>query len=60
VHGAISQSVNLDELAWLEDGADYELKLFFAERHRTQSNMRIDTTLELRPTELPTAMSLFD
>ncbi len=60
VHGAISQSVNLDQLAWLEDGEDYELKLFFAERHRTQSNMRIDTTLELRPTELPTAMSLFD
>jgi fibro-slime domain-containing protein len=60
VHGAISQSIELDRLSHLEDGAEYELKLFFAERHRTQSNMRIDTNLELRNAELPAVNDLFD
>jgi len=60
VHGATSQTVNLDKLPWLTDGTDYELKLFFAERHTTQSNMRIDTTLELRNARLPTVSGLFD
>jgi fibro-slime domain-containing protein len=60
VHGALSQSVNLDNLSWLEDGKSYQLKLFFAERHYTQSNMRIDTTIEMMPAELPSMTYLFD
>ena len=60
VHSAVSQSINLDRLTHLEDGKDYGLKLFFAERHTTQSNCRIDTTLELRPAELPTVTALMD
>jgi len=60
VHGAISQTVDLDKVSWLTSGQDYELKLFFAERHTTQSNMRIDTTLELRNAQLPTVSGLFD
>jgi fibro-slime domain-containing protein len=60
VHSAISQTVNLDNIPWLTDGQDYELKLFFAERHTTQSNMRIDTTLELRNAALPTVSGMFD
>lgn len=60
VHAAISQTVDLDKVSWLVDGTDYELKLFFAERHTTQSNMRIDTTLELHPAALPTVSGLFD
>ncbi len=60
VHSAINQSVDLDDLAWLEDGEEYSLKFFFAERHRTQSNFRIDTNLTLRNAELPTVTSLFD
>lgn len=60
VHGAISQTVDLDKVSWLVDGTEYELKLFFAERHTTQSNMRIDTTLELRNARLPTVSGLFD
>jgi fibro-slime domain-containing protein len=60
VHGAISQTIDLDRLTHLVDGNEYELKLFFTERHRTQSNMRIDTTLELRPATLPAVSALAD
>jgi fibro-slime domain-containing protein len=60
VHAAVSQTVNLDKVSWLVDGQDYELKLFFAERHTTQSNMRIDTTLELHNAALPTVSGMFD
>ncbi|MDP1662890.1 MAG: fibro-slime domain-containing protein [Phycisphaerales bacterium] len=60
VHSAISQTVDLDKVPWLVDGQAYPLKLFFAERHTTQSNMRIDTTLELHNAALPTVSGLFD
>lgn len=60
VHSAVSQSINLDRLTHLEDGKNYTLKLFFAERHTTQSNCRIDTTLELRPADLPAVSALMD
>lgn len=60
VHGAISQSIDLDRLNWLEDGRTYSLKFFFAERHRTQSNFRIDTTLRLRNVDPPATSALFD
>ncbi len=48
VHGAQSESVALDEIAQeyeLTPGSTYTLDLFHAERHTTQSNFRIDTTL---------------
>lgn len=60
VHGATSQTVNLDRLTWLQDGGKYTLKFFFAERHRTQSNFRIETTLQLTSVELPTTDALYD
>ncbi|MEM7624277.1 MAG: fibro-slime domain-containing protein [Planctomycetota bacterium] len=50
VHGQSSGEVNLDEQAaalGLEPDGVYELVLFFAERHTTQSNFRIETTLKL-------------
>lgn len=49
VHGAVSGSVNLDSLG-LTLGNDYSFDLFFAERHTTQSNFRIDTSIQLVPT----------
>jgi fibro-slime domain-containing protein len=57
VHGALSGSVSLDSLG-LTIGEDYDLDLFFAERHTTASNFRIDTSLLLRdadpdPTTIP-------
>ncbi len=60
VHSAISQTIDLDRLSWLVDGQKYSLKFFFAERHRTQSNFRIDTTLNLRNAELPRVTGMYD
>lgn len=60
VHSAVSQTIELDRLEWLDDGRDYSLSFFFAERHTTQSNFRIETTLELRTVELPPTASLYD
>ncbi|BAM02470.1 fibro-slime domain-containing protein [Phycisphaera mikurensis] len=51
VHGQQSAKVNLDrnaEKLGLEPGETYPLRLFFAERHTTQSNFRIETTLKLK------------
>lgn len=63
VHGALSQSVSLDDLG-LTTGEDYDLDLFFAERHTTASNFRIDTSLRLRtqepdPETVPDSSSAF-
>lgn len=60
VHSAISQTINLDRLNWLQDGQRYSLKLFFAERHVTQSNCRIETTINLINADLPQSSGLAD
>lgn len=60
VHSAISQTIDLDRLTWLQDGQRYQLKLFFAERHTSQSNVRIDTTINLVPAQLPSSAGLND
>jgi len=48
VHGAASASLDLDTLG-LTIGNTYDFDLFFAERHTTESNFRIDTSIELWP-----------
>lgn len=60
VHSAVSQTIELDRLNWLQDGRRYSLKLFFAERHVTQSNVRIETTINLMNAELPQSSGLAD
>ncbi len=60
VHSAKEQTVELDRLDWLVDGQTYSLNFFFAERHRTASNFRIETTLNLRNGKLPTSSGLYD
>jgi fibro-slime domain-containing protein len=60
VHSAVSQTIDLDRLDWLEDGKRYKLSFFFAERHRTQSNFRIETTMQLRTVQLPPTAALYD
>ncbi len=60
VHAAVSQTVNLDRCTWLQDGQRYSLKFFFSERHTTQSNFRIETTLELANAQLPSTTALAD
>ena len=59
VHSAESGSVSLDSLS-LVAGTTYDFDLFFAERHTTQSNFRIDTSIALNSTvPEPTTMLLF-
>ncbi|MCX5691409.1 MAG: fibro-slime domain-containing protein [Planctomycetota bacterium] len=60
IHSAVSQTIDIDRLTWLTDGQSYRLKIFHAERHRTQSNFRIDTTLRLRTVEQPATTGLYD
>ena len=45
----------LDRLVWLEDGHDYTLKIFHAERHTTGSNFKIDTTIRFKVVQPPAA-----
>lgn len=49
VHSPAKQTIELSRLHWLEDGQTYRVDLFFADRHRVQSSLRIETDLELRP-----------
>lgn len=60
VHGALGASVDLDTLG-LTLGDNYSFDLFFAERHTSQSNFRIDTSILLNPTAVPEpgTMALF-
>ena len=48
VHGAMDQSVYVDSLG-LTEGETYDFDLFFAERHTTESNFRIDTSIRVEP-----------
>jgi fibro-slime domain-containing protein/RHS repeat-associated protein len=48
VHGAASGSVNLDSLG-LVPGSTYVFDFFFAERHTTESNFRLQTSIGLQP-----------
>jgi len=60
VHGKTDQTIDLDRLAWMQDGQQYDLVIFHAERHTTQSNFRMETTLQLRPAMLPQDSALAD
>ncbi len=59
VHAAVDQYVDLNRLG-LKDGGTYTLDFFFAERHRTQSNFRIETNLKLENLGLPNITGGYD
>lgn len=59
VHAAVDQYVELNRLG-LVDGETYTLDFFFAERHRTQSNFRIETNLKLENRGRPTITGGYD
>ncbi|MEM7230493.1 MAG: fibro-slime domain-containing protein, partial [Planctomycetota bacterium] len=59
VHAATEQFIDLDRMG-LTDGETYQLSFFFAERHRTQSNFRITTNLELSSIKPPSVTAAFD
>ncbi|MCC0175626.1 fibro-slime domain-containing protein [Waterburya agarophytonicola K14] len=54
VHGKTDASVNLDSLG-LTVGETYDLDFFFAERHVTESNFKIETTIQLETAPDPDA-----
>lgn len=60
LHSKKSQFIDLDRLDWLEDGRQYTLDVFHAERRTTQSNFRIETTIALRAVSLPPISALYD
>jgi fibro-slime domain-containing protein len=47
IHQRADARINLDAIAGLAVGQEYNLDFFWAERHVTQSNFRIETTLDL-------------
>lgn len=61
VHGAATASFNDETLKGLGllAGMPYALDIFFAERHTTQSNFNITTTLNVTPVPLPATLWLF-
>lgn len=63
VHGQASRSINLDSAAaalGLVEGQTYPLDFFFAERHTTESNFRIETTITLKEVPPTTVSPLYD
>ena len=47
IHPAITKAIALNDLG-LTDGNNYDFDFFFAERHTTESNLKIQTSIELR------------
>jgi fibro-slime domain-containing protein len=63
VHAQKSSSVNLDSAAeqlGLVPGNTYDLDFFFAERYVTESNFRIETTIQLQDVAPTTISPLYD
>ncbi len=60
IHGVARQTIELDRLSYLVDGKRSKLAIFHAERHTTQSNFRMETTIKLEPVKLPATSALFD
>ena len=59
VHSAQHQYVDMNRLG-LVDGEEYTIDFFFAERHRTQSNFRIETNFVVESAEPPATTAAFD
>lgn len=60
LHGKQSQTLEINRVAGLVDGQAYTLKIFHAERHTTDSNFRIETSLQLVPAAMPPTSGLSD
>ncbi len=59
VHAAHDQYIDFSRLE-LTDGETYIIDFFYAERHRTTSNFRIETDLPVRTLGLPATTAAFD
>jgi len=59
VHQALDQIIELDRMC-LDDGQTYTISFFYAERHRTEANCRIQTNIELESDRIPPITAMFD
>lgn len=59
VHTAIEQYADLRRMG-LRHGETYSLDFFFAERHRTESRVRMVTNIALQPVVTPSISAAFD
>lgn len=60
VHDFTAQSIELDRLEWLENGRTYTMKIFYADRRKPDSRLRIETTAQLRAVQPPAVSTIFD
>lgn len=60
LHGRQTQVVHLDRVPWLVSGEVYQMKVFYANRLKNASYIRIESSFALRPGALPDVMGLFD
>jgi len=60
LHPRMTQTIELDRLSWLENGKQYRFKIFHAERRTTQSNFRMETTIQFTPVKPPQVSGQFD
>jgi len=60
LHSKKEQVIDLDRLSWLQSGLVYKLKVFHAERRTTESNFRVETTIQLRNVAPPSVTALYD
>jgi len=59
VHTEQEQYIDMDRMG-LVDGEEYSIDFYFAERHRTQSNMKVTVNFEIEPVPLNTISIAFD
>jgi fibro-slime domain-containing protein len=59
-HANILQRIDLDRLSWLQDGHDFNLKFFYAQRNRPSANLHFETSMTLRTVDPPPITDQFD
>lgn len=60
IHPTRTQTVELDRLDWLQDGGLYTVKIFYANRFKNTSHLRVETSIHLRTGKLPSTMAQYD
>jgi fibro-slime domain-containing protein len=60
LHPRREQTLELDRVDFLQHGKSHKLTVFHAERHTSESNFRIETTITLRRADLPNVTGAFD
>jgi fibro-slime domain-containing protein len=59
-HANTLQRIDLDRLSWLQDGHDFNMKFFYAQRNRPSANLHFETSMTLRNIDPPPITDQFD